>query len=85
MADALRSVAMADAELIQLKARDGASSVWMTERLQNRKVAIIQAEGAQNYSGSSNQSRPITKSNYIITNQQIRHLGYGNSNAQSRS
>ena len=47
MADALRSVAMADAELIQLKARDGASSVWMTERLQNRKAAIIQAEGAR--------------------------------------
>jgi hypothetical protein len=47
MADALRSVAMADAELIQLKARDGASSVWMTERLQSRKDAIIQAEGVR--------------------------------------
>lgn len=45
MADALRSVAMADAELIQLKTRDGASSIWMIDRLQSRKDAIIQAEG----------------------------------------
>ena len=45
MTDALKSVAMADAELIQLKSREGASSTWMTSRLESRKSAIVEAEG----------------------------------------
>ena len=71
MTDALRSVAMADAELIQLKARDGASSVWMTERLQSRKSAIIQAEGARIAKDLQNKSDQLQSQ---ITSLQISKL-----------
>ena len=48
MADALRSVAMVMLRPHSTKCeRWCTSSVWMTERLQNRKAAIIQAEGAR--------------------------------------
>ena len=70
MADALRSVAMADAELIQLSARDGASSVWMTERLQKSKERNHPSRRCAYFKRPTKQSRPTCKVKSLVANQQ---------------